>query len=142
MPRELKIKYLVVPISLLIIAIVTVILVITTDNGWRYYLIGGALGLMTHGLMIKESARIERMAKDPLFNGRKTAIIWFLVRMMVVAAVFVGVAFVSKEDLNNPDKTNLVIDLVITLAGYLTVKIVFIASVLILKTLDRKEDNK
>ncbi len=140
MPKELKIKYLVVPISILLIAIVTVILAVTTKNGWRYYLIGGALGLLTHGLMIKETARVARMAKDPLFNGRKSAILWFLVRMLVVAGVFVGVAFVSKEDLNNPDKTNLVIDLVITLAGYMTVKIVFIISVLILKKIEKKED--
>lgn len=141
MDRELKIKYLVVPISLLIITIVTIILVFTTGNGWRYYLIGGALGLLTHGLLVKESARIEREAKDPLFNARKTAIFWFLARMVVVIGVFIGVAFLAKKDAGD-DRGMLVISLVVTLAGYLTCKLVFITSVLILKGFEIKGKKK
>ena len=137
MDRELKVKFLVVPISLLIITIVTVILAITTDSGWRYYLIGGALGLLTHGLLVKETARIARMAKDPLFNARKTAIAWFLIRMVVVIGVFVGVAFLAYKDAAS-DKTKLAIDMVITLSGYMTSKIVFIVSILILKNFEIK----
>ena len=138
MDRELKVKYLVVPISLLLITIITVILVFTTGDGWRFYLIGGALGLMTHGLMVKEAARITRMAKDPEFNGRNTAIVWFLVRMIVVIGVFVGVAFLAKKGAGD-DRSKLVIDMVIALSGYLTVKVVFITSVLILKGFEHKK---
>ena len=141
MDRELKIKYLVVPISLLIITIVTIILVFTTGDGWRYYLIGGALGLLTHGLMVKEAARLTREAKNKDSNPRKTAIFWFLARMIVVIGVFVGVAFLAKKGAED-DKTKLVISMVITLAGYLTCKIVFITSILILKGFEIKGKKK
>ena len=141
MDRELKIKYLVVPISLLIITIVTIILVFTTGDGWRYYLIGGALGLLTYGLMVKEAARLTREAKNKYSDPRKTAIFWFLARMIVVIGVFVGVAFLAKKGAGD-DKTKIVISMVITLAGYLTCKIVFITSILILKGFEIKGKKK
>ena len=68
MTRDQKINFIVVPITLLIVGIVTLVLFLVGKNEvwWKYYLIGGMLGLMCHGLMVKQNARTIRMTKlDP-----------------------------------------------------------------------------
>ncbi len=140
MTKEQTIKYLVVPVSVVLIAIITVVLVFAArENIWRYYLIGGALGLLTHGFMIKSTARITRMSNDPTFNARKSAMIWMLIRMVVVVGVFVGIAFLAKDDLQENDKSKLVVDLIVALAGYMTVKIIFLLSIGLTRYLERRE---
>jgi len=125
MTRDQKINFIVVPISLLVIGIVTIILVITKQE-WRYYLIGGMLGLMCHGLMVKQNARMSRMTKlDPnqtVFHPKKSALLWFLLRFVLVVTVFVVLGFLAPKD----PREKFVISMLIALGGYLTLKVIFL----------------
>ena len=66
---DFKINVMVVPITLFIVIIVTLLLVFLTPKNydlWKFYLIGSLLGLMLHGMMVKENARLKRFNKlDP-----------------------------------------------------------------------------
>ena len=100
MTKDQKINFLVVPISLAVIGIVTLILFLCKQE-WKYYLIGGMLGLMCHGLMVKQNARMTRMTKvDPLhtaFNPKKSAILWYALRFLLVLVVFVVLGYLAKD---------------------------------------------
>lgn len=130
--KEEKINFLVVPISILVIGIVTMILVFTNQN-WKYYLIGGALGLLTHGLMVKQNARMTRMVKlDPehtTFNPKRSSILWYFLRFGVVAVVLVVLGFLIKDK----EQTEKVISMILALAGYATLKIIFLICILIFR---------
>ena len=133
MDHNKKIDYLIVPISLGLIMIVTIILLICKLN-WKYYLIGGMLGLLTHGLMVKQNLRMMRFAKlDPkheVYNPKKSAFLWLLLRMLVVFGVFAALIYLS---IDKGGKEKAIIDAVIALCGYITSKIVFIVLIIIFK---------
>lgn len=145
MTREMLINFIVVPITLLLVLTVTIILLVVTPkemNLWRYYLIGSMLGLMTHGMMVKQNARISRLTKaDPLFSPKKSARLWFMLRMFLVASILVICALIAKFYEESSTET-LVIKLIVALAGYMTLKIVFITTtVLFLLKDNSKNDN-
>ena len=125
MTMEQKINFFVVPISAVLAIIITVVLVLTKQD-WKYYLIGVLLGLMTHGMMVKQNARLVRLNKlDPnhtTFNPRKSAILWFLLRFLLVAGVLVVLGLLARND----ERTVLVAKMLVAGGGYVTVKIVFI----------------
>lgn len=125
MTRDQKINFIVVPVTLVIIGIVTLVLVLTKQE-WKYYLIGGMLGLMCHGLMVKQNARISRMSKlDPtetVFHPKKSAMLWYALRFALVVTVFVVLGFLAPKD----PREKFVISMLIALGGYLTLKIVFL----------------
>lgn len=130
--KEEKINFLVVPITILVVGIVTVILAVTGLN-WKYYLIGGFLGLLTHGLMVKQNARLTRMVKlDPehkTFNPKTSSILWYFLRFIVVAAVFVVLGFLIKDK----EQTEKIVSMILALAGYATLKIIFLICILIFR---------
>ena len=132
MTREQKINFFVVPISAVLAIIITVVLVLTKQD-WKYYLIGVLLGLMTHGMMVKQNARLVRLNKlDPnhtTFNPRKSAILWFLLRFLLVAGVLVVLGLLARND----ERTVLVAKMLVAGGGYVTVKIVFIILLLTMK---------
>ena len=132
MTREQKINFFVVPISFVLAIIITVVLVVTKQD-WKYYLIGVLLGLMTHGMMVKQNARLVRLNKlDPnhtTFNPRKSAILWFLLRFLLVAGVLVVLGLLARND----ERTVLVAKMLVAGGGYVTVKIVFIILLLTIK---------
>ena len=125
MTKEQKINFLVVPITLVVVGIVTVILLVCKQD-WKYYLIGGLLGLMCHGLMVKQNARMTRMTKvDPLhtaFNPKKSAILWYALRFSLVIVVFVVLGFLAKDK----PRIDFVVSMIVALAGYITSKIIFL----------------
>ncbi len=127
---ENKAKLLAVPITLLVVITITIILAVLT-SGWVYFLIGSLVGLMNHGLMLKQSYRIQRYAElDPegkTLNPKKTALIWYLLRILVFAGVFIALVF--KADIQN-DKMGIWY-VVLALAGYLVVRIIFIIFLII-----------
>ena len=128
MTRDQKINFLVVPITLAIVGIVTLVLFLCKQD-WKYYLIGGMLGLMCHGLMVKQNARMMRMTKlDPtntVFNPKKSTILWYLLRFGLVLVVFVVLGFLAKDKPREPIN-EFVISMLIALGGYITLKIVFL----------------
>lgn len=127
---NLKVSYLIAPITMIVVTIVTIILAIC-KQGWDYYLIGALVGLMNHGLLVKQSARIERYAKiDPdgkTLNPKKTTIIWYFLRVLVFVGVFVALAFKANinKDLNG------IWYIITALGGYLTLKVVLIICLII-----------
>ena len=125
-----KANYLVVPVALIIVTIVTIILAIV-QFGWYYYLIGALVGLMNHGLLLKQSYRIERYAKlDPegkTLNPKRTALIWFSLRVLVLAAVFVALIYKASPWTD----TNGIWYIILAVIGYTTIKIIFIIFLLI-----------
>ncbi len=127
---ENKANLLAVPITLAFVALGTIILAIL-KFGWVYFLIGALVGLMNHGLMLKQSYRITRYAElDPegkTLNPKKTALIWYLMRVLVFVAVFVALVF--KADVAN-DKMGIWY-VVLALAGYLLCRIIFIIFLII-----------
>ncbi|MGM9969878.1 MAG: hypothetical protein ACI35S_05725 [Anaeroplasma sp.] len=139
MNREKKIDYLIVPISLGVIIIVTIILVICSLN-WKYYLIGGMLGLLTHGLMVKQNLRMARFSQiDPehkVYNPKKSSLLWLLARMLVTFGVFFVLIYMS---IDKNGKNVAIIDTLIALGGYLTSKVIFIILLLIFREKVLKE---
>ncbi len=125
MTKDQKINFIVVLITLVIIGIVTLVLFLCKQE-WKYYLIGGMLGLMCHGLMVKQNARATRMMKlDPnqtAFNPKKSAILWYLLRFVLVLGIFAVLGYFAKDK----PRVELVISMLIALAGYMTIKIVFL----------------
>ncbi len=129
---SVKANYLVVPITLLVATIVTIVLAIC-KLGWNYYLVGTMTALLNHGLLVKQSFRIERFAKlDPegtTLKPKRTVALWSLLRVIVFIAVFVSLAF--KVDLaNNKDGIWL---LITAFAGFLTLKLVLIVCFLVFR---------
>lgn len=126
---SLKVSYLIVPITLLLATVITVILAVC-GQGWYYYLIGALVGLMNHGLLVKQTARIERFAKlDPegkTLKPKRTVALWYGLRVLVFVGVFVALAF--KADLKNDSQG--IWYIITALGGYLTLKLVLIICVL------------
>lgn len=129
---KLKIDYYIVPVTLVIGAIVTIILAIL-HLGWNYYLIGLFTSLLTHGMIIKQNYKLSKFAaEDPekkLYNPKKVVYSGYLIRSLVFIAVFAVIIYTCRiwETKDN-------IWLVVTaLAGFLTLKIALIGGYLIFR---------
>jgi len=130
MKKNLMINYLIVPITLAVTAIVTVILAIC-KQGWVYYLIGSMTALLNHGLMVKQSFQLERYAKlDPegtTLKPKRTVAIWYLLRVLVFVGVFVAIAF--KAELGKDPQG--IWYFITAFGGYMTLKVILISLLLI-----------
>ncbi len=130
--RNLKANLWVVPITLLVTIIVSLILGLTGLN-WKYYLIGSLLGLMNHSIMVKQNARMVRMVQlDPdhtVFNPKKSALLWYLIRMGLFLGVFVVLVYFS----NIKNDHSKIWDIVIALGGYIVMKIIFVLCLVFFK---------
>lgn len=137
MNQNQKINYLAVPITLGIAILITIILAVCGQN-WKFFLIGVMTSCLTHGLMVKQNHRMTRMVQlDPehkVYKPKKSAILWLLLRMLVTFGVFGALFAMSgiKED-----KMKAFISIMIALAGYMLLKVVFI--ILLVTTKKEKE---
>lgn len=133
MQNKWEINYLVVPFSWLVGGITAIILGVLKQD-WINYLIGLFTGLLNFGLMVKMNRRMVRLAKlDPehvSLTVKKST--WFgaFLRFVVVAFVFAALYF---KDVWQVEDNNAYIHLVIAFAGYLTVKVVLVATYLIFR---------
>lgn len=127
---SLRISYLIVPITIVITAVITIVLAVC-GQGWYYYLIGALVGLLNHGLMVKQAARIERFANlDPegkTLKPKRTAALWYFLRVLVFVGVFAVLAF--RADLKNDPQG--IWYIITALGGYLTLKVVLIICLII-----------
>ena len=134
--KNLKANLFVTPISILIGGIATAVFAICKLS-WSFYLLGLVGGLLSQGLFIKMNHRIARnMEIDPeakIYNPRKDMAIGSLVRTIVVIAIFVSA--IVKADVKN--NTNAMWDILFTVFGYTTYRIIFIACLIIFR---EKED--
>ena len=139
MKKKMIVNNIAAPIALLLVGVVTLILFLC-DVNWKFYLIGAMLGFLVHGMLLKQSYKMERMAKlDPeqtFFNPKKSSISWLALRMVVTVAVFAALAYLS---ISENGKKQGVIDVLIALAGFITLKVVFIIGVLLTR---EKVDSK
>ena len=128
--KNLKANLFVTPISILGGGIAAAIFAIT-KLPWAYYLIGLVGGLLTQGLFIRTNNRIMiNMEKDPeakIYNPRKDMATGSLIRTMVIVGIFLAV--IVKADVKN--NTNAMWDILFTVFGYTTYRIVFSACLLI-----------
>lgn len=123
-------NYIVIPITILIVGIITIILALL-ESGWYYYLLGSLVGIMCHALLIKQSIKIKKYAQvDPegkLFNIKKTSITGSLTRFALFVLVFIVLAYkASEQTVHNP-----IILILIAFGGYLTLKVVLIVTTMI-----------
>ena len=131
---ELKSKYLVIPITLAIVAIVTIILAIV-GIGWYYYLLGALVGVMCHALLIRQNTKLQHYAElDP--EGKKLkpkslAVSGLLSRFGLFIAVFLVLVYKASVQTEH----NMIVLVLIAFAGYLTLKAILIITLL----LDRKK---
>jgi len=131
----MKNKYF-IPIVLIIIAIVMTILYFCKLE-FIYYLFGGLIGLLTHMLMLIENRSMYNTISTDIgratFHPKKSSILWYLLRFLVVIGCIVLIAFLADLK-NNPHRLQIVILLI---CGYLTVKILFILNLVFLKEGER-----
>lgn len=130
--KNLKANIFTTPITMGVGLIVIVIFLIT-KLPWNFYLIGLMTGLLTHGLFIKVNKRVARnLEKDPeckIYNPRSTIALGSILRILVVVMVVIAVVF--KVDL--PKNNDRLIDVIFTIFGYLTYRIIFIICLVIFK---------
>jgi hypothetical protein len=137
--KNLKANLFVTPISILIGGIATAVFAICKLS-WSFYLLGLVGGLLTQGLFIKTNHRIARnMEIDPeakIYNPRKDMAIGSLVRTLVIVAIFISA--IVKADIKN--NANAMWDILFTVFGYTTYRIIFIACLIIFR--DKEDEIK
>ena len=130
--KNLKANIMTSPITMGV-GLIAVVIFLITKLPWSYYLIGLVTGLLSHGLLIKMNRRVERnLEKDPeckIYNPTIAIRLGSLLRIVLVVLIVLAVIF--KVDLpNNKDRF---IDVIFTIIGYLTYRVVFIICLLIFK---------
>jgi hypothetical protein len=131
--KNLKANLFVTPICIVIGAIVTIVLALL-KQGWSYYLVMLAAGLLVHGLFIKSTVKIANgIEADPegkFFNPKKESTKGYIIRSLIFIVVYA--ALVYKADIKNTD--NGLWNCLYGALGYLTYRLVFIICILIFKT--------
>lgn len=137
--KNLKANLFVSPISIVVGGIAAAIFAIT-KLPWAYYLIGLVGGLLTQGLFIRMNNKIAiNMEKDPeakIYNPRKDMSLGSTIRTLVIVAIFLAV--IVKADVKN--NTNAMWDILFTVFGYTTYRIIFIACLIIFR--DKEDEIK
>ncbi len=118
-----------VPINLLISLIVTTVLYFCNLE-FIYFLFGTILALITHALMvIQNNSFFNNMKYEQTrvtFHPKKTAFLWYLLRLVIVIGYLVLMVFLSNI-MTSDDRLVIIITFV---SGYLTVKLLFILTLL------------
>lgn len=118
-----------VPINLLISLIVTTVLYFCNLE-FVYFLFGTILALITHALMvIQNNSFFNNMKYEQTrvtFHPKKTAFLWYLLRLVIVIGYLVLMVFLSNI-MTSDDRLVIIITFV---SGYLTVKLLFILTLL------------
>lgn len=130
--KQLKSCVITTPITIGI-GTIAVIIFLLTKLPWNYYLIGLFTGLLSNGVFIKFNRIIAaNLEKDPeckIYKPTTTMTIGRVIRTALVIFVVLGVVF--KTDL--PNNKDGIWDVMFTIFGYLTYRIVFIICILIFK---------
>ena len=118
-----------IPINLLISLVVTTVLYFCNLE-FIYFLFGTILALITHALMVLQNNDFFEILKAEetrlTFHPKKTAILWYLLRVLIIIGYLVLMVFLS-DIMHSNDRLVIIITFV---AGYLTVKILFILTLL------------
>jgi hypothetical protein len=112
-------------ISVILLFVVSAILALCRLL-WFYYSLGAILSIFTHLLMMIQNRRFFRIQQNDVekvtYAPKKDSFLWYGLRILVIASYLVGLVFLAKA-LNPNDMLECVL---LTLAGFMTVKVVFI----------------
>ena len=130
--KQLKSCVITTPITIGV-GTLAVIVFLIAKLPWNYYLIGLFTGLLSNGVLIKFNRIIAaNLEKDPECKSYKpttTLTLGRIIRTALVIFVILGVVF--KTDL--PNNKDGLWDVMFTIFGYLTYRIVFIICILVFK---------
>lgn len=119
-------------LSFTLILITSAILALCKLLFW-YYSIGAILSIITHLLMMIQNKRFLRIQSNDvekaLYSPKKDTILWYGLRILVIALVLVGLVFLAKYQ--NPNR--MLECVILTLSGYMTVKVIFILILILYK---------
>jgi len=100
---------------------------------WYFYLVGVALAIATHIIMVIQNKKFYNVAQNEFlketFHPRISSIIWYLVKGVLVISVTILLLVLS--DIYND--SHAIREIFLYVGGYLTIKVTFIASLLINK---------
>ena len=120
-------------ISSFFITILLTILFIVLSMEWYFYLIGVALSIATHIIIVIQNKRIYNIAKNEFlmqsFRPKLSSVVWYLVKGILVISVTVLLVFLF--DIYND--SHAIREVFLYIGGYLTIKVTFIISLLINK---------
>ena len=115
---------------LLLILTVTFILL---GFKWYYYLIGFTLGVATHIIMTIQNKKFYDIAKNEVerasFHPKMTSLKWFMIKAFLIISITIILMLAS--DIYNDEHA--IRDVFIYIGGYLTIKVMFIISLLLFK---------
>lgn len=112
-------------ISLFFYLIATIVLILLKLE-WYYFLLGFALSIITHALMIIQNKKMYEMVKSKYnmfeIRPRRTVFIWYFLKSLLVISFTISLVFIA--DLFHND--NAVRIIFIYIFGYLSLKIIFV----------------
>ena len=119
-------------LSLFLILALTITFVLIKFE-WYFYLVGVALAIATHIIMVSQNKKFYNVAQNEFlkeaFHPRISSIIWYLVKGILVISVTILLLVLS--DIYND--SHAIREIFLYVGGYLTIKVTFIASLLINK---------
>ena len=126
-------------ISSFFLSLILTIIFVLLGFEWYFYVIGLALSIATHIIMVIQNKRIYGIAKNEFlkesFRPRLSSLFWFLIKGVLVITVTIALMLIS--DIYND--SHAIREVFLYIGGYLTMKVTFIASILINK--ERGWDN-
>ena len=119
-------------LSLFLILSLTITFVLIKFE-WYFYLVGVALAIGTHIIMVIQNRKFYNIAQNEFlketFHPRISSIIWYLVKGVLVISVTILLLVLS--DIYND--SHAIREIFLYVGGYLTIKVTFIISLLINK---------
>ena len=119
-------------LSLFLILALTITFVLIKFE-WYFYLVGVALAIGTHIIMVIQNRKFYNIAQNEFlketFHPKISSIIWYLVKGILVISVTILLLVLS--DIYND--SHAIREIFLYVGGYLTIKVTFIASLLINK---------
>ena len=115
-------------ISLMFYIITTTILIILNIE-WYYFLYGLLLGVITHIIIIIQNRQLYNNISNSIYEikPRRMVFIWFVLKAILIIIFTIILIFISKI-YDNPNAIRIMF---LYLIGYLSLKVIFIISLLI-----------
>lgn len=118
--------------SILLFLILTVTFVLLKFE-WYFYVIGFMLSIITHIIMLIQNRQLYNISKSEVlrtgFHPKISSLKWFLIKGVIIISVTVLLMLLS-DIFNDP---NAIRESFMYIGGYLSLKVMFIISLLIFK---------
>ena len=118
--------------SFLLLLILTVTFVLLKFE-WYFYLIGFILSIITHIIMLIQNRQLYNISKSEVlmsgFHPKISSLKWFFIKGVIIISVTI-LLMLLKDIFNDP---NAIRESFMYIGGYLSLKVMFIISLLIFK---------